>query len=609
MLVRGDRQIEPGDVDADQHRGERWYANVCSIASGRLAADAGWVPRALPLRLLVAVFIAVSAVIITAGPLRSQLAGQGIGGSHSLVAPGPFTQARALAPLAPSLPQAGPNGAAIWVHGDRSPAAAVALLRAAGIPATVVHRFDNAARHPLVLSWPRTRLGARGRARVLAYVRNGGTFLAVTPSKAVRAAIGAGHAAFFTRLVQVPERGLVNGGHLRDGQIAALRRFWAATPGGFRLGDAPDGATSALVLLHDVRGLPALRASKALLRREHRTGVRATYVLQTRYLADARGAMLVGPALEQLVRSVRSASADAVAGGVAGGPLAQTPRGSGGEAYPTYAAAFASSTEVDGETLSGELRVSRYVLRELGAGDVQAFRGVAGDTPRGFAAIAEASGIDLDATLSVDDAGGAFPFWQVQANGLERRLLRFPVAFDDVPGEGPAAALAGAWVALRRNHATGAPTLVELTPDRRGCAAAVERALLADTPPDVWRGTLDRLGRFWEQRAGLAIDARPLGARLGWLVRLQSERPVSGQSLVAPFRIARAVGANGRRLRLRSGNRVVLPAFTGKTAVVIVPARAKVNRSGDPVARAFRQAATRLPRQLTSLSSSASVCR
>jgi hypothetical protein len=555
------------------------------------------------------VLIAVAAVIVTAGPLRSQLAGQGVGGARSLVAPGPFTQSRTLAPLAPSLPESGPNGAAIWVHGDRSPAVAVALLRAAGIPAIVVHRFDNAARHPLVLSWPRTRLGARGRARVLAYVRSGGTFLAVGPSKAVRASIGAGHAAFFTRLVQVPERGLVNGGHLRDGQITALRRFWAATPGGFRLGDAPGGATSALVLLHDVRGLPALRASKALVRREHRTGVHATYVLQTRYLADARGAMLVVPALEQLVHAIRSASADAVAGGVAGGPLAQIPRGTGNEAYPSYAAAFGSSTEVDGETLSGELRISRYVLGALGGGDVQAFRGVTGDTPRGFAAVAEASGIDLDATLSVDDAGGSFPFWQVQTDGLERRLLRFPVAFDDVPGEGPAAALAGAWVALRRNHATGAPTLVELTPDRRGCAAAVERALLADVPPDVWRGTLDRLGRFWTQRAGITLDARPLGGRLGWLVRLRSTGRVAGQSLVAPFAIARAVGADGHPLKLRSGNHVLLPAFAGTTAVVIVPARAKVNRSGDPAARAFRQAAIRLPRQLTSLSSSASVCR
>ena len=148
----------------------------------------------------------------------------------------------------------------------------------------------------------------------------------------------------------------------------------------------------------------------------------------------------------------------------------------------------------------------------------------------------------------MDDAGGAFPFWQVQANGLERRLLRFPVAFDDVPGEGPAAALAGAWVALRRNHATGAPTLVELTPDRRGCAAAVERALLADTPPDVWRGTLDRLGRFWEQRAGVALDARPLGAETG-LARAPAER-------AAAFPGSRSSHRSGSRVRwARTGAR------------------------------------------------------
>jgi hypothetical protein len=567
------------------------------------------VPQALSLRVLIAALVAVVAVIVTAGPLRSQLAGQGVGDARSLVAPGPFTPTRALEPLAPSLPDGGPNSAAIWVHGDRSPAAAVALFRAAGIPAHVVRRFAEASRHPLVLSWPVTRLASRGRARVLAYVHHGGTFIAVAPSAGVRAGTGSARTAFFTRLVQVPELGLDNGGHLRDAQIAALRRFWAATPGGFRLGDAPGGARSALVLVHDVRGAQALRASQALVRREHRTGVRATYVLQTRYLADARGAPLLGPELEQLVRAIRSSSADVVAGGVAGGPLATVPRGSGSEAYPTYAAAFASSTEVDGETLSGELRVSRYVLDALGAGDVKAFRGVAGDTPRGFAAVAEETGIGVDATLSVDAAGGAFPFWQAQAGGLERRLLRFPVALDDVPGEGPAAALAAAFVALRRNRGSGAPTLVELTPDRRGCAAAVERALLADTPGDIWRGTLDRLARFWEQRAGMALDARPLGAGRGWLVRVRSEHRASGQSLVAPFLIARAVGPDGRPLAVKAGNRVVLPAFRGETAVVLVPARAKVNRKGDPAARAFRQAATRLPRQLTRLSSSAIVCR
>ena len=566
-------------------------------------------PQALSLRVLVAVLVGVVAVIVTAGPLRSQLEGQGVSDARSLVPPGPFTQNRPLEPLAPSLPASGPNGAAIWVHGGRSPAAAVALFRAAGIPALVVRRFDEAARHPLVLSWPVTKLASQGRARVLAYVRHGGTFIAVTPSRAVRNGIGSPRTAFFTRLVQVPELGLDNGGHLRDAQIAALRRFWAATPGGFRLGDAPGGARSALVLLHDVRGPEALRASPALVRREHRTGVRATYVMQTRYLSDARGAPIVGPALEELVHAIDASSGDVIAGGVAGGPLENVPRGNGAESYPTYAAAFASPTEVDGETLSGELRVSRYVLAALGAGDVEAFRGASGETPRGFAAVAEQTGIGLDATLSVDAAGGAFPFWQAQSGGLERRLLRFPVALDDVPGEGPAAALAASFVALRRNRGSGAPTLVELTPDRHGCAAAVERALIADTPGDVWRGTLDRLGRFWEQRAGIGLDARPLGAGRGWLVRVRSERRASGQSLVAPFQIARAVGPDGHPLAVKAGNRVVLPAFRGETAVVLVPARAKVNRTGDPGARAFRQAATRLPRQLTHLSSSALVCR
>jgi hypothetical protein len=150
---------------------------------------------------------------------------------------------------------------------------------------------------------------------------------------------------------------------------------------------------------------------------------------------------------------------------------------------------------------------------------------------------------------------------------------------------------------------------VELTPDRHGCAAAVERALLADTPPDAWRGTLDAFAAFWEQRAGIALDARPLGAGRGWLVRVTAAGGTSGQSLVAPFRVARATGPDGEPLRVRGGNRVALPAAAAGTAVVIVPARVKVNRSGDPAAAVLSQAATRLPRQLTRLSESADVCR
>ena len=102
-------------------------------------------PHALSLRLLVAALVAIVAVVVTAGPLRSELAAQGVHETRSLVAPGPLTRGEALKPLAPSLPDGGPNGAAVWVRGDRSPAAAVALLRAAGIPARVVGTFSEAS--------------------------------------------------------------------------------------------------------------------------------------------------------------------------------------------------------------------------------------------------------------------------------------------------------------------------------------------------------------------------------------------------------------------------------------------------------------------------------
>ena len=76
-------------------------------------------PQALSLRVLVAALVAVVAVIVTAGPLRSQLAAQGVSDARSLVAAravhartAPWSRSRRACPTAV------PNGAAIWVHGE-----------------------------------------------------------------------------------------------------------------------------------------------------------------------------------------------------------------------------------------------------------------------------------------------------------------------------------------------------------------------------------------------------------------------------------------------------------------------------------------------------------
>ena len=207
------------------------------------------------------------------------------------------------------------------------------------------------------------------------------------------------------------------------------------------------GARSALVLPHDVRGLPATRASKALVRREHKSGVHATYVFQTRYLADARGTALVRPALEQLVKAVRAAKSAAIAGGVAGGPLAQTPRGNGGEAYPTVGRVRIVD---QGRRRDAERRAARLALRarcarggrrpglprRRGQHAARLRSGRRGERHRRGR---DALGRRRRRRVPVLAGAGGRP--RAPAAALSGRLRRRS-------GEGPAAALAGAWVAL-----------------------------------------------------------------------------------------------------------------------------------------------------------------
>jgi hypothetical protein len=204
---------------------------------------------------------------------------------------------------APALPDGGPNAAALWVRESAAlPAAPVELLAAAGIPVQIVHDAKSAFRHPLVLSWPRTDLSPKQRAEFAAYSRRGGTLLAIEPGNVI------------ARLASVPETGLQNGG-LRDRQIEALRRWWAATPGGFRLGDAPAGRSQAVVFVHDLRTAPAVAAAPALARAEHDLGIQSTWTIETKYLADKAGGPLVASE-RPVVAAIRNAGGDLAAGGV-----------------------------------------------------------------------------------------------------------------------------------------------------------------------------------------------------------------------------------------------------------------------------------------------------
>ena len=268
------------------------------LQARRSAADAGWVPQALSLRLLVAALVAVVAVIATAGPLRSQLAGQGVGRGHAARRP------RAVSPRGPArwsrsrprCPTAAPTARR---SGFTATARRPPRSRCSAPPASrrrVVRRFGEAAppsarpeladdelrpRGLRARCWPMRATAARSwrsrRARRCA------------PASAPRAPPSSPASS------RCPSAGSRAAGTCATARSrpcgASGRRPPAASASATRR--AARAPRSCCCTTCAARRRCAPRA--ALVRRERRTGVRATYVLQTRYLADARGAKLVGP--------------------------------------------------------------------------------------------------------------------------------------------------------------------------------------------------------------------------------------------------------------------------------------------------------------------------
>ena len=513
--------------------------------------------------------VAVWLVLTFVGPL-----GNDTSSTHSASAAiadlpaGPLDGSVIPAADTPTLPDGGPNAAALWVHTSETlPAAPTGLLAAAGIPVQIVHDATSAFRHPLVLSWPTTDLSARERAAFAAYSRRGGTLLAIAPDGPTRRALIGRRGAVIARLASVPETGLQNGG-LRDRQVAALRRWWSATPGGFYLGDAPAGRTQSVVFVHDLRTATAVAAAPALARAERDLGIHATWPVETKYLADEAGGPLV-ESERSAIAAIRSAGGELATGGVSGPDLSTLSVGDGRETYPAYSPAQASPTQLVGASVFGEARVGRHLLAALGGGTTALFRGAGRDTGPGFAGALEASGLRVDATLSATHAGGAFPFLQSESDGGVRPVMRFPVSFEALPSERLESSVGAMMAIVLAHRRSGAPTLLAFAPGGADRIAA-ERAVVHQLGADTWVGSLGSLATWWRVRDALAVDVRPGPEGSGWVIRITAPPGIArAQTLVAPFDIASAATGSGRPLALYGGRRIALPDFSGTLEIQV----------------------------------------
>jgi hypothetical protein len=323
-----------------------------------------------------------------------------------------------------------------------------------------------------------------------------------------------------------------------------------------------------VVFLHDLRTTAAVAAAPALAQAERDLGVRATWPVETKYLADRAGPPLVSRQ-RSAIAAIRRSGGELAGGGVSGADLSRLTVGNGREAYPAYSPAQASATQLVGASVLGEARVGRHLLAALGGGTASIFRGVGRETGPGFAGALQAADVETDASLAATHAGGAFPFLQSEADGGVRPVLRFPVSFEALPGE-RLGERSGAMLAIALAHRrSGAPTLLAFAPDAADGIAA-ERSVVQGLGDEAWVGSLGALATWWHVRDALRVDIRPGAQSSGWLISITAPPGVAhAQTLVAPFDVASAATGAGRALPLFGKRRIALPDFSGTLTIQV----------------------------------------
>lgn len=408
----------------------------------------------------------------------------------------------------------------------------------------------------------RTRVegdGYTGTATVL--VRWGDGTAAVTASRAGGGeayAVGIDVGALALRTSATDASAAAAGGYApRLDVFARLLRdiYRAGEPDAVTLHTVPGGRSLAVVLTHDVDGA-AWEPALALAREEKDAGVASTWFVRTKFRGDLRGPPTFTDSTRPYLRALDSLGMELASHSVSHSPVfARFPLGTGGERYPGYRPP-SDSTEPGKGSLFGELRVSKFLLERVGGADsVVSYRPGPGATPPELPQALVATGYHYASSATTVAAGTHLPFRMTWGRGTKTELPAwdFPVTVDGATSRDDALLLARA---LRRS---GGLYLARIRPETPA-AVELQRAIVAETKPYAWMGTLAQYGGWWAVRDGVTWDVRREGT---WRrVRLVADGRVTGLALRVP------AGWRALTKMERGPEGWIVPDFLGEVTVV-----------------------------------------
>ncbi len=315
--------------------------------------------------------------------------------------------------------------------------------------------------------------------------------------------------------------------------LAAIYR--EGEPDAVVLQPAPHNKDFTALLTHDIDFTRSMTNIPAYAALESEAGIHATYFVQTKYVKDYSDDVFFDPATVPILQELQAQGMEIASHSVAHSRVFdEMPIGTGTEQYPDYRPFVPSFEKVRDGSITGELRISKFLLDTLAGADVVSFRPGHLSFPLALPQLLAATGYRYSSSLTANDVRTHLPFRLMdnRAYTSEVATFEFPVTIEDEAGR-----LGDRFddaVALTERIAQYRGLVnILIHPDVLDHKFEFERRYIEQFRERAWFSTVAAFGSWWAARDSVRMTVTTASAGTKRLV-LAADGTLEGLTLEVP---------------------------------------------------------------------------
>jgi len=336
--------------------------------------------------------------------------------------------------------------------------------------------------------------------------------------------------------------------------------------GAVLLSPTPHGKDVTILMTHDIDFTSSIENVPTYAALEYEAGVPATYFIQTKYVKDYNDDLFFDPSRTGVLQQLSEMGMEIASHTVShSNEFRNMPQGSGTESYPEYYPFVQTFTNVRNASISGELRVSKFLLEALGPQTVTSFRPGHLSLPTSLPQMLEATGYRYSSSLTANEALTHLPFRTMYDRGYHAPVgvYEFPVTIEDEKGD--LFARLDASIDLTRAVAQyrGVVTVLVHT-ESLGSKLDFVREYIGALRDEAWFGTMREYGDWWRVRESASLELIEAGVGTQRL-RLSIDGRIDGLTLELPDRWSMISAPDGS---VQTGRLLTLGSFEGAVDIL-----------------------------------------